>query len=110
MRPKPVNNSYTDRIAAFHWNIEQPHCVQLDIGGTGVMAWHSDTFLPDLDRITIKNMSDIWVHRFAVEQDVEIMLCPHPGDWIEYLNPPNTIWDEHYSNPGPQTDLYNLPI
>ncbi len=107
MRPKPVNNSYTDRIQAFHWNIEQPKSVQLDIGGTGVMAWHSDTFFPDIDRITKKNMADIWVHGFALEQGVKIYLCPHPGDWIEYLNPPNTIWDRDYPNPQPQTDLYN---
>ena len=107
MRPKPVNNSYTDRIAAYHWNVGQPKCVELDIGGTGVMAWHSDTFFPDIDRITIKNMADIWIHGFAKEQGVKIMLCPHPDDWIQYLHPKNTIWDEHYSNPGQQTDLYN---
>lgn len=107
MPPKPVNNSYTDRIAAFHWNVGQLHCVELDIGGTGVMAWHSDMFLPDMDEITIKNMADIWVAKFSKEQGVKIMLCPHPDDWIQYLHPENTIWDEHYSNPGRQTDLYN---
>ena len=107
MHDKPITNSYTDRRAAFHWNIEQPNSVQLDIGGTGVMAWHSDTFFPNIDRITLKNMADIWVHGFAQEQNVKIYLCPHPADWIQYLNPPDTIWDRDFPNPQPQTDLYN---
>lgn len=107
MQEKPVSSSYSDRKAAYHWNVEQLNSVQLDIGGTGVMAWHSDTFLPDIKDITIKNMADIWVHGFAKRQGVRIMLCPHPADWIQYLHPTNTIWDQHYPHPEVQTTLYN---
>jgi len=107
MQEKPVRNSYTDRKAAFHWNVEQLHATELSIGGTGVMCWHSDHFFPDYDKITIKNMADIWIAKFAKEQGVKIMLCPHPDQWIEYLHPKDTIWNRDYPNPGKQTDLYN---
>lgn len=110
MNDKPVHSSYTDRIAAFHWRDEQLKSVQLDIGGTGVMAWHSDAFFPDIDDIKIKNMADIWIAKFAKEQGVKIMLCPHKEDWIQYLHPERiapTIWDEHYLKPEAQTKLYN---
>jgi len=107
MNPKPVTTSYGDRKAAYHWIREVNETVHLDIGGTGVMAWHSDYFFPDYKKITKKNMADIWIHGFAKQQGCSIMLCPHPGDWIKYQNPKNTIWDEHYPNPKEQTDLYN---
>ena len=110
MHEKPVTSSYSDRKEAFHWRNEQKESVRLDIGGTGVMAWHSSAFFPNIDDITIKNMADIWVAKFAKEQGVKIMLCPHKADWIGYLHPESiapTIWDEHYPNPKAQTDLYN---
>jgi len=107
MNPKPVHNSYTDRKAAYHCLKDADYSGELDIGGTGVMAWHSSAFFPDIDRITIKNMADIWIAKFAKEQKVKIMLNPHKEGWIGYLNPPNTIWDEHFPHPEAQTALYN---
>ena len=107
MNDKPVHNSYTDRKAAFHCLKDADYEGVLDIGGTGVMAWHSSAFFLDIDRITIKNMADIWVAKFAKEQGVKIMLNPHSEGWIKYLNPQHTIWDDHFPNPKVQTDLYN---
>lgn len=107
MNEKPVKNSYTDRKAAFHCLKEVKESVQLDIGGTGVMCWHSDYFFPDYNKVESKNMADIWVAKFASEQNCRIMLHPHAEGWMQYQNPHWTIWDEHYPKPGPQTDLYN---
>ena len=120
MEPKPVRNSYTDRRGGsrnpdskFHCLLDAPRESALDIGGTGVMAWHSDYFLPDYDRITLANMADIWVAKFAHEQGCKILHNPHKEGWIRYasrvlgLPDPPTIWDEHFPNPQAQTDLYN---
>jgi len=107
MNEKPVSNSYTDRKAAFHCLKTENYRGFIDIGGTGVMAWHSGTFFPDIDRITLPNMGDIWIAKFASEQGVKIAHNPHLEEWIQYLYPKTTIWDEHFPNPGPQTDLYN---
>jgi hypothetical protein len=107
MNPKPVSNSYTDRKAAFHCLKEETQEVFLSIGGTGAMAWHSDYFFPDVDKITKKNMADIWVAKFAHEQGCKILLNPHRAEWIQYLHPQHTIWDDHFPNPQDQTDLYN---
>jgi len=107
MNPKPVSNSYTDRQAAFRClgNVYEEH--YLDIGGSGVMAWHSDYFFPDVDKVLIKNMADIWIAKFASEQGCKILLNPHKEGWIKYLHPKWTIWDDHFPNPQEQTDLYN---
>ena len=107
MREKPVSNSYTDRKRAFHCLKTENYRGLIDIGGTGVMAWHSEAFFVDIDRIDKKNMADIWVAMFAHESDVKIVHCPHREGWIKYLHPAHTIWDDHFPNPCPQTDLYN---
>jgi len=107
MNEKPVRNSYTDRKKAFHCLKEETQETYLDIGGTGVMAWHSDFFFPDYNRIDKANMADIWVALFAQEQGIKIVHNPHRECWIKYLNPKWTIWDEAYNNPGPQTALFN---
>ncbi len=114
MEPKPVTNSYTDRKGGsrnpdskFHCCLDAPREAYLDIGGTGVMAWHSDYFFPDYDKITIPNMADIWVCKFAKEQNCKILHNPHREGWIQYLHPGHTIWDDHFPNPEQMTALYN---
>lgn len=105
MREKPVGNSYTDRVAAYRCREKETYEGYLDIGGTGVMAWHSSCFFPDYNRVTKRNMLDIWIAKFAKEQKVNIIHNPHEP--IQYLHPKKTIWDEAYYHPDEQTDLYN---
>ena len=107
MMEKPVTNSYTSRKMAFHCLKEETLETFLDIGGTGAMAWHSSAFFPDYNSINKANMADIWVAKFAHEQNVKIVHNPHREFWIKYLNPTWTIWDRHFPNPKEQTDLYN---
>lgn len=107
MNEKPVRNSYTDRKEAFHCLKDVNQEVFLDIGGTGAMAWHSYSFFPDYDKINKKNMADIWVAKFASEQNIKILLNSHSEGWIQYLHPKRTIWDEAYMKPEKQTAFYN---
>lgn len=107
MNEKPVSNSYTDRVAAFHCLQDVDYDGPVDIGGTGVMAFHSDYFMPVYKFVNIANMLDIWIARFAYEQGCVIKMQPHDEGWIQYQHPEHTIWDDHFPNPKMQTDLYN---
>ena len=107
MHPKPVTNAYSDRRLSFHCLDEVIYDGIVDIGGSGVMAWHSDFFFPDYEKITKKNMADIWVAKFAKEQGIKIIMNPHRSGWIHYLQPDNTIWDQTYEHPEEITELYN---
>ena len=114
MEDKPVSNSYTDRRGGiknprskFHCLLTEEEETVLDIGGTGVMAWNSEYFFPNYDRITKANMADIWVSKFCHEQGCKILHLPHKEGWIKYQHPEHTIWDDHFENPQEQTDLYN---
>jgi hypothetical protein len=107
MRPKPVKNAYTDRLEKFHCLEEVLDEKEIDIGGTGVMAFDTRYFKPNFDEVTIANMADIWVTKWAKEQGCKIVINPHYAGWITYQYPDWTIWDEHYNNPGLVTSFYN---
>lgn len=107
MCQKPVRNSYTDRIAAFHCLKTETYDGALSIGGTGVMAFCSEYFWPNYRKVHSKNMLDIWIAKFAYNQLITIKLQPHNEGWIIYQNPAHTIWDDAFADPAEQTNLYN---
>jgi len=108
MNTKPVKNAYTDRKEKFHCLEEVLDEKEIDIGGTGVMAFCTSYFKPDYESVTIPNMADIWVAKWAKEQGCKIIINPHYAGWIDYQNPDGeTIWDHHYSNPEQITEFYN---
>lgn len=105
--PKPIRSYYGDRIRAYRCLCDVEEDVYVDVGGSGVMAWHTDYFSVDYDRITTKNMADIWVSLFASEKNLKIICLSHKEGWIKYLHPVITIWDTDHLNDLVQTDLYN---
>ena len=66
--------------------------VQLHVGGTGVMAFDTNRFKPDISQFKEKNMCDIWVAKQASEQGIPIMGVAHKNTYLRYLNPVGTIW------------------
>ena len=65
---------------------------ELDIGGSGVMAYHTSFFKPDVNEHKVKNMCDIWIAKQAHKRGVKIMGVAHIGTYLKYLNPQETIW------------------
>jgi len=107
MNDKPVTSIYMDRKATYHCLETVTDEVHLDIGGTGVMAFHTRYFRPDYNKILIKNMADVWIAKFAHEQGCKIVMNPHHKDWLTYQHPDWTIWDEEIREHSFQTEIYN---
>jgi len=80
--------------------------VQVHVGGTGVMAWHSDTIKINPHDFSRKNMADIWVSKLAYEQNIKITVLSHPRGYVIYNAFPWRIWakdrDDAY-----QTEILN---
>ena len=110
MNPKPVTSIYADRVHTYPCTmfVIDDHFVEL--GGTGVMAFHSDYFKPIYSEFKRRNMADIWVAKQAHEQGCKILVMGHPDNWIIPLDlDPNlsTIWKEKYGNDEKETEIYN---
>lgn len=76
--------------------------VSVDVPGTGVAAWNTKYFKPStLWNSPYKKMSDLVLAKEAAQEGVGIVCCAHRMDWFGYLNPTNTIWDQHNGKPTP---------
>lgn len=68
--------------------------VRVDVGGDGVMCWHTDKFKIKYEDFKSKNMSQLWFAKKCHEQGIKIMCLAHNADFLKYQYPTWTIWDE----------------
>jgi hypothetical protein len=66
--------------------------VQVHVGGTGVMAFHTDYVKVKYSDFELPNMADIWMAKVAHEQGVRIMCIAHPEHYLKYIKPKTTLW------------------
>lgn len=64
----------------------------VDVGGTGVMAWHSDFFKVKYEDFKSPNMADIWVAKLAREQRVRIYILAHTAQYLQHTRFTDTIF------------------
>ena len=79
----------------------------VDLGGTGVMAFHTDDFKITMDDFERPNMADIWVARAAVRQGVRITVLSHKSRYIGHKKYHNRIWAKTTSWDTYQTEVLN---
>jgi len=78
----------------------------VDVGGTGVMAFHTDIYKPDPHVWPRRNMSDVWVAKEAQEQGIKIMSISHPKGYLKYRRYDWRIWAKDRDNKY-QTEVIN---
>jgi len=66
--------------------------VQVDVGGTGVMAWHTDHFKLQYSDLASPNMADIWISKRAMEQGVKIMVIAHTENYLKHVRYDDTLF------------------
>jgi hypothetical protein len=54
----------------------------VQFGGTGVMAFHTDTIKFSIDEFKYPNMADIWVGLFAQRMKIPVLAIKHRKGWI----------------------------
>jgi len=68
--------------------------VQVNVGGDGVMCYHTDLIQFSYSDFKSKNMSQLWVAKKCKEQRMRIIVLAHRADYLKYQFPTWTIWDE----------------
>jgi hypothetical protein len=74
---------------------------EIQVGGSGVMCFHTSYFKPDYDKVNIPNIADLWIAKWAKEQGCRIIINPHPEDWIinqDTKDELDTIWKQFSNN------------
>ncbi|KKL97203.1 hypothetical protein LCGC14_1836820 [marine sediment metagenome] len=82
---------------------------QVDVLGTGVLAYHTSTIHLSIDDFPVANMADIWCAVAAKRRGVPRVVIAHERGWLRYLPPPEgtTIYDRYRAsgNDAAQTQI-----
>jgi len=82
--------------------------VEVDIIGTGAMAYHSQTLQIDAADFRNDNLDDAEFSILCENRAVPRIVIAHEKGDLKYLNPTGeTIWDETVRNPNPLFKLIN---
>lgn len=106
------------RIEKYYGGRNRPeayHCMQrvvgdhqVMVGGTGVMAFHTDTVKVKYEDFKLPNMADLWMAIVCKNQNVPIMVVEHLPNWLQVgYDGEDTIWNKHYNDDSVQTEMYN---
>lgn len=81
--------------------------IEVDVGGTGCMAWDTNLFRISMSDLPYKNMADIQVSLLAHQQGIKIVALAHPQGYLKYERPTDaTIW-QTTTNDSVQTEMLN---
>jgi hypothetical protein len=89
--PRPFK-SFGDTMANYRCLDTVDSDGRVDVGGTGVMAWHTADLKIKYSDIQSKNMADCWFAKAAHEQGVRIMCLAHKQGSLLDQRPVETIW------------------
>lgn len=78
----------------------------VNILGTGVMGYHVSTWQVPPSIFRIPNMADIWLARYAQEQEQPLICIEHEHNWVLDLDPQNTIFDNSILRTGSPLDTF----
>lgn len=101
---------YRDKgaVIKYDWRTADGLTERIHIPGTGVLCFHTDQVRFTWDDFPLRNAADINVGIKCNREGIPIMRVPPlKRNWLEYMEVPDTIYDRHRDNDGPQTEAIN---
>jgi len=103
----PINSYYKDASLKVRCLGDLEDDVEVQIPGTGAMAWHTDFIQFAIEDFPNKNMADIHAGIKCHREGVRVMALAHTSDYFKYQRVPDTIWDRAHDDDAVQTALIN---
>ena len=106
----PIKSYYRDEAVFYPCLRENKKDVNVHFGGTGVMAWHSSIKKLTPDVFDYINMADIFVSRFAHQNNIPLVCIKHPADFVREsrsFDRNNSICRTQSRNDSVQTSIVN---
>lgn len=104
---RPIQSYRAGYSALYRVLISRPSAVEVHLGGTGCMAFHTDDFKVTIDDFLEPNMADLWVAKLAHEQGVKITVLPHHARYLRHTKHDGTIWHTSKGLDPYQTEVIN---
>lgn len=103
----PIQSYYKSHSEYYHCLQPMRKNVLVQFGGTGVMCFHTSLLKIPFHFFELPNMADIWVGKYCIENNIEIICITHPKDFLKYTPQKTTIYDTESKSDGTQTQIVN---
>jgi hypothetical protein len=103
----PIKSYYNSYKELYHCLKPQRKNVLVQFGGTGVMCFHTDLMKIPIEFFLYPNMADIWVGKYCIENNIEIICITHDGDFLKYQPQKSTIYDTESKSDSYRTNIVN---
>lgn len=104
----PINSYYNETTKVYHFAHNLDSDVNVQVGGTGVMAFHTDLFKVGIDFFEKANMADIWIAFIAKKNSIPITCVSHNNQEVIQQEINESIYGTHQRNDSDQTKILNF--
>ena len=104
---KPIKSFYRSYEEFYHCLKDQKKDGLIHFGGTGVMCFHTSLMKIPFKYFEHPNMADVWVGKYCIENNIEVLSIAHKKDFLTYQPQTETIFDTHSKSDDIQTKIVN---
>jgi len=104
---RPIKDFYTDPQIKHHYLDRVIRDEYVNIGGTGVMAWHSSAIKLKYSDFHLPNMADIHISRVAHKKKIGIICLNHLSNFFGHQETSSSIYETHLGGCKAQTKECN---
>lgn len=104
----PISGFYNNENFKLYWfQNELTSDIKVQFGGTGVMCFHTDLMKFPLEYFSYPNMADVWIGKYAIENNLNIHCVEHPKDFVTQQNYQKSIYRDGLKEDRVQTIIVN---
>lgn len=103
----PIKSYYRDYQTKYACLDRVDYDTFVQVGGSGCMAFHTDTFKPEIREFSNGYMADLFVSLQAQKKKVPILVMAHEKGWITQQETTGGIFEKYRNNDKVQTDFFN---
>ena len=103
----PISSYYRSASERYACLTKVKNDVKVQFGGTGVMCFHTSLIKIPIDYFKNANMADVWIGKYCIENNIEIICLKHDEGYMKYIPQKTTIYNESSKSDKIQTDLVN---
>lgn len=103
----PILSYYRSASERYSCLNEVKNDVKVQFGGTGVMCFHTSLLKKSINDFLYPNMADVWVGKFAMERNIDIICLKHSSGYLKYIQQKNTIYNIESQDDRIQTKIVN---
>jgi len=103
----PISSYYRSASERYSCLSKVKNDVKVQFGGTGVMCFHTSLIKIPIDYFKNANMADVWIGKYCIENNIEIICLKHDEGYMKYIPQKTTIYNEASKSDKIQTGLVN---